>query len=273
MSETSDIRVVATDLDGTLLNGKGIVSRRTRDALRHWTRHGGLVIGVTARAVRAVRHLSCHGMNGLVVCANGAVVFDLDVQEIVRSTLLPRQLSVDIVEAIRQIAPGAICAVEFPLHVARDEKYRLANPPAPHEERVGDVLELIDEDAAKLIVRHPTLSFGELLEAAKKAVGDSASVTHSTSEFVEISAFGIDKAITLAEVVDAYGLRCHNVIAFGDMPNDIPMLSWAGRSVAMGNAHAAVRDLAQEVTLSNEDDGVAVVIEQLLAESAPARPR
>ena len=92
-----------------------------------------------------------------------------------------------------------------------------------------------------------------------------AEATHSSSSgMVEVSAAGVTKAAGLAWVADRLGVPAHEVVAFGDMPNDLPMLAWAGWGVAMGNAHPAVLAAADDVTGSNDDDGVAAYLERLL---------
>jgi hydroxymethylpyrimidine pyrophosphatase-like HAD family hydrolase len=97
-----------------------------------------------------------------------------------------------------------------------------------------------------------------------RALGGTAEATHSSSAaLVEISAAGITKAAGLAWLCARQGVAAAEVIAFGDMPNDVPMLTWAGRSVAMAHAHPAVRDVADELTLTNDEDGVAVFLERL----------
>jgi hydroxymethylpyrimidine pyrophosphatase-like HAD family hydrolase len=96
-------------------------------------------------------------------------------------------------------------------------------------------------------------------------LGDRVTITHSSSiGLLEISAPGVTKATGLAELADALGVAAHEVLAIGDMPNDLPMLLWAGRSYAVANAHPAVREAADETIGSNDEDAVATLIEKLL---------
>jgi hydroxymethylpyrimidine pyrophosphatase-like HAD family hydrolase len=81
---------------------------------------------------------------------------------------------------------------------------------------------------------------------------------------MEISASGVSKAVALSRLADELGVPADEVVAFGDMPNDVPMLGWAGHAVAVANAHPDVLAAADEITASNDDDGVAQVIERLL---------
>jgi hypothetical protein len=132
---------------------------------------------------------------------------------------------------------------------------------------ISDALALCSEPVTKLIVRHAELACDALVEHLIEIAGDTASVTHSGAPFIEIAAAGIHKAWALAALCNQRGMTPAEVIAFGDMPNDLALLSWAGHGVAVANAHPAVRQQAHEVTLSNEEDGVAVVLERLFARS------
>jgi hydroxymethylpyrimidine pyrophosphatase-like HAD family hydrolase len=117
----------------------------------------------------------------------------------------------------------------------------------------------------KLIVQHSSWTLDELLQLTREHAGVLASVTHSGSNFVEVAAAGVTKALALASYCDQAGVTAAQVIAFGDMPNDLPMLQWADYSVAVANAHRDVLATARLHTSSNDDDGVALILEQLTA--------
>jgi hydroxymethylpyrimidine pyrophosphatase-like HAD family hydrolase len=116
-------------------------------------------------------------------------------------------------------------------------------------------------------VRHPWLSGDALLARARELVSDLAELSHSsnTDTLLEIGASGVSKASGLALLCQRRGIDPADVLAFGDMPNDLAMLAWAGRSIAVANAHAEVIGAADEITASNDECGVAVVLERLLA--------
>jgi hydroxymethylpyrimidine pyrophosphatase-like HAD family hydrolase len=117
---------------------------------------------------------------------------------------------------------------------------------------------------AKLLVRHPELGAGELFARVIELASDQAVATYSGTSLVEISAAGVTKAYALDWVCRRLGIPAGAVMAFGDMPNDLPMLAWAGHAVAVANAQPEVRREADEVTASNLDDGVALVLERLV---------
>ena len=122
----------------------------------------------------------------------------------------------------------------------------------------------VSEPVSKLIVQHPNLSQDDLHTLVRSICGDEATATISGKQLVEISGAGVTKAYALRALREQLGVTPNAVVAFGDMPNDIPMLEWAGRSIAVANAHPDVIQVADEVTGSNDDDGVATALERLL---------
>ena len=130
---------------------------------------------------------------------------------------------------------------------------------------VDAVHALIAEPAVKLMLRHTEHSPDVLVSRARAACGHLAEFSHSSAAdtLLEISAAGVSKASALARLCESRGIDRSDVIAFGDMPNDLPMLAWAGYSVAVANAHPDVRAAADEVTASNDESGVALVLERL----------
>jgi Cof subfamily protein (haloacid dehalogenase superfamily) len=253
--------VVATDLDGTIVRSDGTISARTREALAL----PPTVVIVTGRPPRWMHDIATRtGHHGLAVCANGALVYDLRTETIVESHPLGVDVARELVQSLRAAIPGLGFAVET---VDSEFGHEPAYRPrwSADGALVADVETLLSQPLAKLLARHEGLDSDELLARARAVVDDAtATMTHSSRDgLLEISAAGISKATTLAEVVARAGHVAADVIAFGDMPNDLPMLAWAGRSVAVANAHPEVLAAVDEVTESNDNDGVAIVLEQL----------
>ncbi|MFF9339243.1 HAD family hydrolase [Streptomyces sp. NPDC014773] len=269
-------RLVATDLDGTLLRDDKSVSERTVAALAAAERAGIEVFFVTGRPARWMDVVSAHVHgHGLAICANGAAVVDLHAGgTFVEVRPLARPVALDVVRALRTAAPGTSFAVELTTGIHYEPQYPpfYLDPGAT----VATAEKLLYEEAPgtaapvlKLLAQHPGLDPDAFLATAREAAGDLASFTRSSpTALIEISALGVSKASTLALCCAKRGITPDEVVAFGDMPNDIEMLSWAGRSYAMGNAHPEVVAAASGRTVGNNDDGVAVVIEQLVAEAA-----
>jgi Cof subfamily protein (haloacid dehalogenase superfamily) len=258
-------RLVAVDIDGTLIHNDGTLSKRTLDVINELP--VPLVL-VTGRPIRWLMHVYDQMTEPVpAVCANGAVVYDPDTDEILRAAPLDVDLLIDVVKRLRDAVPDITLAVE--VEGGRAFRYEQAWPvrwEAEHD--LARVLaspeELTSAPAVKLLARSASHAPDDFFELVSRTLGETAEPTRSSSSaLVEISAVGVTKAAGLAWLCEHEGVEAAEVIAFGDMPNDIPMLTWAGRSVAMGNAHPAVKDVADEVTRTNDEDGVARYLRNL----------
>jgi len=266
------IRLVASDLDGTLLRPDETVSDRTRAALAAARAAGVTVVLVSGRPPRSLGPIAERiGVGGTAICANGAVVWDLDSGTLVDHTPLAADLAARLVHALRQAIPGALFAVELERGFGREAGWSDGRALIPSPEALeADALELITGPVTKLLVRHPTMAFAEVAERARAAVGDDAVVTWAGLRLVEISAAGVTKASALERLCRHLGIAASEVVAVGDMPNDLAMLDWAGTGVAVANAAREVLDAADEVTAANTEDGVALVLERILAANGAA---
>ncbi|MEU8752311.1 HAD family hydrolase [Streptomyces chartreusis] len=262
--------LIATDLDGTLLRGDDTLSDRTLDALGRVVAAGAQHLVVTGRPAPRVRPLlDILGSTGLAVCGQGAQLYDAGADRLLWSVTLDRELA--------ETALGKIEAEVGQVYAAVDQDgvdgltliepgYLMPHPTLPAV-RVRRRDDLWCEPISKVLLRHPTLSDDELAATARAVVGSLATVTMSGPGTVELQPCGITKATGLALAAEHLGLGPRETIAFGDMPNDIPMFDWAARGVAMANAHPELKAVADEITASNEDDGIAVVLERLFADT------
>lgn len=267
-------RLIATDLDGTLLHDDKSVSPRTVAALAAAEEAGIEVFFVTGRPARWMDVVAdhVHG-HGLAICANGAAVVDLHAgREFVQVRALPRDAALSVVEALRAAAPGTSFAVELTTGINYEPDYPpFFKDPGANLATAEELLhENTDESSApvlKLLAHHAEITPDEFLALARSAASEYASITRSSpTSLLEISGHGVSKASTLALCCAERGITPEEVVAFGDMPNDVEMLSWAGTSYAMGNAHPDVITAASGRTVANNEDGVALVIERILAE-------
>ncbi|MFG2868115.1 HAD family hydrolase [Streptomyces sp. NPDC048338] len=260
-------RLVATDLDGTLLRSDESVSDRTRAALAAVTAAGAAHIVVTGRAVPWTRHiLEDLGYEGLAVCGQGAQVYHAGERRLLTSVTLDRQLAglaLSKVEA--EVGPLALAASRDGLdgEVLVGPGYRVQEGPLPVH-AFEDPTDLWSAPLNKVYIQHPTLSDDELTRVARETVGSLVDIVVAGPGIVEILPLGLSKATGLSLAARRLGAKAAETIAFGDMPNDIPMFGWAGHGVAMDNAHEELKAVADEVTSSNEEDGIAVVLERLL---------
>ena len=258
------LRLVATDLDGTLLHTDGTVTARTRAALTGVEDRGVTVVFVTGRPSRWMDDLWQHvGGHGLAVCSNGGIVYDVSAHAVREARPIPVEVGLEVAERLRQEIPGTTFAIERTTGFAKEPEF-LERYPLPEDLDEGPLSELFDERAVKLLARHEQMDPETFWADVERLVGDVVTTTWSSvGALVEISAAGVTKASTLALLCDELGIAAEEVVAFGDMPNDLPMLEWAGTSYAMANGHPSVVDLADRRAPSNEEDGVAAVLEEL----------
>lgn len=271
---THSIHLIATDLDGTLLRPDGSVSPRTIAALQCVREAGIAVVLVSARPPRVMRQIAqAAGIGGLALCCNGALLYDLDEDIILQSTtMLPTQTAW-LINTLRAAMPDLHFAIEDGLSVTCEPGYYANFTHANKENlRVSHSLSAHSEPVIKLMARHLTSTPEELHSSMLSLVGIAYSVTYSGGPYLEIARASVNKAAALAQLCTQLEISADEVIAFGDMPNDIPMLCWAGRGIAVANAHPLVLEAVREITRSNAEDGVALVLEQLLAHLPESEP-
>lgn len=260
-------RLVAIDLDGTLLGAGFAVSPRSALALSRVAAAGAVIVLVTGRSLRRLARVFAElGTRYAAICANGAIIYN-PTDELPRScrVLEPAEAR-KVCQRLREQVPDVMFAAEV------DYGRRLLhNPGWPIRDDDRDAVfpveleELTATQVVKLQARAPgrnSDSFGKLVTAT---VGDLVEASCPGYDgLVEMTQRGVTKASALAVLAAELGIHPADALAFGDMPNDISMLRWAGRSVAVANAHPEARAAADEITLSNLDDGVAVYLERLL---------
>lgn len=254
-------RLVATDLDGTLVRSDGTISERTREVLAAVEAQGVPVVFVTGRPLRWARAVFDHvGDHGLAIVSNGALVWDVAADEPrLRREIEPATL-LEVCTDLRAAVPGSTFALEYVDGIALEtgfmERYEV-----PEDAPRGTLEELATEPVVKLLARHEELGPQEFWDAAEAAVGDRVTITWSSSStLLEISAYEVTKATTLALLADHLGVAADDVVAFGDMPNDLPMLAWVGAPYAMANAHESVLAAVDHRAPTNDEDGVAVTL-------------
>jgi hypothetical protein len=261
-------RLVATDLDGTVVRRDQTMSPRTVAALHACAAAGIDVVFVTGRPTRWMGPVvEATGHSGTAGCANGAVVFDLAAERVVRSRTLPRDDVLEVAARLAEALPGLAAAVETLAGFRREPAYRTRwDTGAEHE--IGDLSDLLADDPGvlKLLLRHEASTGDAMLAVARELLDGLAQPTHSNAAdcLLEVSARGVSKAATLADLAAERGIAAAEVLAFGDMPNDLEMLRWAGRGLAMADGHPEAIAAADATAPPCEQDGVAQVLEALL---------
>jgi Cof subfamily protein (haloacid dehalogenase superfamily) len=232
--------------------------------LRTLEERGVPVVFVTGRPTRWMAQVAERtGHTGLAICANGGVVYDLHTERVVDHYPMSVEVGLEVARRLRDALPEVDFAVETLDGFARESDYQTRYDTGI-ERRIDGIENILDAPAVKLLVRHEHLDADTLLAQAREVVGEAAELTHSSNTgLLEISAAGVSKATTLARLCSARGIEAGHVVAFGDMPNDLPLLAWAGTAYAVANAHPEVLAAVERVAPAVDDDGVAQVLEAL----------
>jgi len=264
-NSNGDPLLVATDLDGTIIRSDGTISARTVAAFARVEQAGKRFVLVTGRPPRVMAKIAAaFGNRGVAICSNGALTYDMHTGLTTAGPLIaPAQLAA-AARALRTAIPGIGIGVEYHDGWAADNVFHsISFDPDMEIPRPGDA-ELFARPAAKMLGRHMAYTPDELLALAAPVLDGLVAVTHSNGKgLIEAVATGVSKATAVAELAARHGIGRHAVVAFGDMPNDLPLLSWAGTSCAVANAHPDVLAAATHVIGSNDDDGVAEFLERL----------
>jgi Cof subfamily protein (haloacid dehalogenase superfamily) len=265
-------KLIATDLDGTLVRSDDTVSAYTHQVLDRVRAAGIRVVGATGRGPRLTEltRNDIRDADYLVLAQGGWVVDQSDPAGpvVLRSERLPGHALAKVIADLEETIGPLTVMVEAlehndaPLWGDIDPTWRY---PVVVEQRVR--ADCLGGDVIKAFVRSVDHDVDMLLAVAERIVpADVATVTQAGLSFVEICPPGVDKGTGLAVVAQTLGVDPADVLVFGDMPNDLPMFAWAGWSrVAVANAHPSVLAVADEVTLSNDEDGVAVYLDRLMS--------
>ncbi len=264
-------KMVATDVDGTLIDNGEQVSTRTKAAVDALIADGVPFVLATGRPPRWIDPVvDGLGYAPLCVCANGAVIYDSAADRILSARTLDVETLAWAADLAERLLPGCGLATERVGQSAHDAATpQFVSSPEyehawlnPDDTRVSRA-EVIEAPAIKMLIRLPGAMSGDMRAVLEPALGDRADLTYSTDHgLIELSAPGVTKATGLATVAQRLGVQHSALIAFGDMPNDVPMLRMAGHGVAMGNAHQEAKDAADEIAAANHEDGVARVLER-----------
>ena len=267
MTEFPPARLLATDIDGTMLRADGTLSDRVRDAL-HAARAAGItVVPTTGRP--GLSSDDVHegtGLDGYWIYANGAVTRHRGRNETIRTWLFDAEIARTLVADVRGTLPQAGFALEMETDVAWEPGFEHTVPKAPPNEPVDDVLESLHLPVQKVLVFAPGIAVDTLHRLVSDAVGDDGVVSYSGLSFVEVAARLVTKATAVEALAADLGIARNEVVTVGDNHNDLPMLEWAPRSYAMGNATADAVEMAAELLPTSDDDGLAVLIDRLINE-------
>lgn len=258
----------AVDLDGTLFGRNSQVSARTANSLSQAKAAGHNIIAVTGRSWRTcIERLEIASAIEYVVCSNGAYAYDVSAAKILWSSPIDAIACVDAMRKIRAQFPTVGFGWESNTGFSYEKAFLKQSDDPATLEHGGSGGVLGQSELYKLLIRIPTMPVERLAHAINELVDDVLVASSSGAPFLDATAVNVDKAAGLAMAAEYYKVEKHDVIAFGDNLDDIPMLNWAGTAVAMGNAHPEVLSVVDAMTVSNARDGVAVYIDRLLRTS------
>jgi len=264
------VRLVATDLDGTLLDPSGRIAPEDVDAVLAAADAGVRIVVATGRPLRWLDVLApIAGADPLVIVSNGAGLYDLAGRRLLRAPRLEPAAGADLGADLGGVVDGLVFGLERGDVFGCEPAWPRADSDAP-DTLVAPVGDLVDDLGAvlKLLALHPRVGSDDLARLACDAVAGRAVVTHSLTHdrfgLVELSAPGVTKARMLTQLCAELGIEPGDVVAFGDMPNDLAMLEFAGRAFVMANAHPGLRERF-EVVGSNAHAGVGRTLRALLA--------
>lgn len=264
------IKLVASDLDGTLLGSDSRLTPRTTEALRAIDAAGIQVVAVTGRShwssVEILRPAGCFRW---IICSNGATVYDFSAEAVVHDRPLDDYDVEHIVDRLRTTFPSVGFAWESPNGIFHSPQWvtnRSATDSRFVAKRSRQAKELSFDDGPilKLMIAHHELTTYEWLDAVVPHLPNGFSASTSGAAFVEVTRGDANKGAALEHLCVGLSIDREETIAFGDHSNDLPMLTWVGTGYAMANADPRVRQVADRTAPPNGEDGVAQILEGLL---------
>lgn len=276
MMAAGSVKAVALDLDGTLTNARKEVTPRVLDAVRRAALAGVSIVLASGRPLVGMAHvadaLGLNRIGGYVLSNNGSKIVEWRSKDVVLDRVLPREAVLACCEAAHRFGATALCYDEKGLYsedpsATYVEKERFNN--SAIATRVDDLAETVRWDPNKMMVVGEPDILRPTLEWLQSRLKGMASVFLSEPYFIEIAPPGIRKDAALGILMGHLGMSLDDLMAVGDGFNDIPMLDCAGLAVAMDNAYPEVKEHADWVAPSNEEDGVAVAIDRFVLGEAP----
>lgn len=269
------IKLIASDLDGTLIGEDMRFRPRTLQALHAAADAGIRIIFITGRPLRWMGPVfeqlgaEWNGENSYAFCSNGAVTYDLARGEVVATRVMTGAQVRELHAELEATFPGALFIAE-----TLNEVFIQGGAYEPHvDERdskavQGQILDLVAEDAeiVKYLIFQDGATPADLLEQVRSVVGERATATRSVpyQPLVEIAQRGLHKGRVLADFAAEHGIEAADIAAFGDMPNDLEMLTWAGHGYAMASGLPDVQQKVGRVCPAFDEDGVAQVLEGMM---------
>lgn len=266
-------RLLVLDLDGTVMTGDLKISPAVPDAISQAIHHGVIVTIATGRVYSsAVRFLPALGINQPIASFQGAVVTDPVSGEIIHQAHLPGNVAAEAIAALDDLNVPALAFHGPYTWVDRPspelDLYLSYHPGEDGVRQTPDLVGLVKKNPpVKLLFSAMPGDLDGIIARLHQQLGDRASVFRSHQHFGEITPLGVHKGSAIVQLAKHFNVPRNAVVAIGDEANDLPMIEWAGLGLAMGNAPEHVRERADAVVPSIDEDGVAWAIRHYLLEA------
>ena len=261
-------KLIATDLDGTIVNHDGTISDRTVTTFKRARDMGVEIFFVTGRPPRWMPEIREAFGFGNAICGNGAMLYDLLGDKVLEEWLISVEDQLETIKRLRLAIPNVSFAVESHSYFHREKAYIPRWDVGLDNIGVNRIEDIVQSPALKLLARCSAqeISSDAMLATAIPVLDGLVTVTHSNPDdsLLEISAINVSKGATLAKMAARLGIDAADCVTFGDNPNDFSMLAWSGRSYAMASGHPDGAKIAKSVAAPCEEDGVAQAIDALL---------
>lgn len=262
------IKLVFSDLDGTLLDKHGMVSEKNKRVISNLKELGISTFAASARGPRSVVRISkTAGLGPLAICANGAIAYDVENDRILHESRLPKNDSHDVVAAVRRLFPQAIMAGELLNDLYVEDRFFDASVEGFDFTCVDDVTNYLSDGMTKIIARVPNVTAETLHGQLYGLLGEIADVTVSGPDWIEFAPFNVSKASGVRYICDLLNLDVSEVAAIGDQRNDLSMLSIVGYPFAVANAHPEILELGYQVVPHHNKSGFSHIFDKIVAHS------
>jgi hypothetical protein len=261
---TGTFRMVAIDLDGTLLRSDKMITGATADTIAECTRRGVHVVLASARPPRSVREIHEKlGLQTLSIHYNGALIHHMPTRKHLHHQPMCNKLAAKMVKFARKVDDACLISVEI-LDKWYTDRYDANLIPETGRsfkpDFIGPIEAFLTVPITKLMILAPAHRLVILREKLHDKFGRTCMMAASDDFLLQISHHEVDKGRAIARVASHYGIEQSQVMAIGDAPNDAAMLKWAGLGVAVANAWPEAKKCADVIAPSNDEEGVAVAL-------------
>lgn len=256
-------KLISTDMDGTLLTSEKSISEKTKETLLNLQKKGVKIMLCSGRQFPGLVHssevLELAKYGGIMASYNGGKIVDAKTQEVLFERSLHNELAVKILKHLEQFDVNPIVDDGKYVYTTNPNSFKLQIEATNNSLLIKEVENLIDSitfNPVKILVAAPEEVFKSIGDKILEPFLEEIDFTFSTPYYLEINSKNVNKGVALKEICKILNISTSEVIAFGDGGNDIEMLKVAGLGVAMANAPEEIKNLADEITLSNNEDGV-----------------